>query len=76
MNKLFRKIGQIREYPWIKPSSDSVIALNQYAMFIGCQKFIIKKNFPLFVEHLLVAMGHKDLVRTSPTRIHNGKFFE
>jgi hypothetical protein len=45
-------------------------------MFIGCQKFIIKKNFPLFMEHLPVAMGHKDLVRTSPTRIHNGKFFE
>jgi hypothetical protein len=45
-------------------------------MFIGCQKFIIKKNFPLFVEHLPVAMGHKDLVRTLPTRIHNGKFFE
>jgi hypothetical protein len=69
-------ISRVCEYSWIKLTNDSVTALNQDAMFVCLQEFIVEEYFPLFVEHLSVAMSHQDAVRALATRIFNHKLLE
>jgi len=43
-------ISRVCEYSWIKLMHDSITALNQDAMLIYLQEFIVKEYFPLFME--------------------------
>lgn len=49
----------IREDPWVKATSNTVRAVDNYAMLVGLQKISIEENVPLCLINLPMAMCHE-----------------
>ena len=58
-DSLFRIISRISEYSRIKLAIDAITATNNDTMLPCLYKFIVKKDPPLCMEHLTMAMSHE-----------------
>ena len=58
-DSLFGIVSGIGEYLKIKPVIDTITTMNDNPMFPCLYKFIVKKDSPLCMEHLTMAMSHE-----------------
>ena len=58
-DSLFGIVSGIGEYSKIKPAIDTITTTNDDSMLPCLYKFIVKKDFPLCMEHLAMAVSHE-----------------
>jgi hypothetical protein len=56
MEILLKIIGRIGENARIEPPFDAICTIYHHSVFIRIKEFIVKKNFPLLVKKLVLAV--------------------
>jgi hypothetical protein len=75
-NPLFRVIGGVCKNPWIEPAHDPITAFYHDTMFVSFDKFRIKDDRPLCMQHFAAAVCHKGFAGCSCSYIWSGEVLE